>query len=310
MLRYDNYFIPKSLDEYFNLLTEVKDYRIVAGCTDVLPWAREGRAGNVFIKNIIDITNIKELNIFEIHKDKIKISATTTFQKLFIDPQIRKDIKILPQVSVWFADDQIREQATIGGNIVNASPAGDGSPAFLTLNAEAIIMGRKDKNIYERKVSLDKFILGRNKVDLQGNEILAALEMDNTKGYGASFEKVGHRRSLVISTVCVSCVARTDSSGKLFDDVRIAVAGVREIPCRLEKTEQFLQGKEITEQNILQASVLDLDVINARSRLEYRKEVLQNFIIRAIIKSVSEKIIIKENYFENTKIQKLEEVHA
>jgi CO/xanthine dehydrogenase FAD-binding subunit len=245
MLRYDNYFIPKSLDEYFNLLTEVKDYRIVAGCTDVLPWAREGRAGNVFIKNIIDITNIKELNIFEIHKDKIKISATTTFQKLFTDPQIRKDIKILPQVSVWFADDQIREQATIGGNIVNASPAGDGSPAFLTLNAEAIIMGRKDKNIYERKVSLDKFILGRNKVDLQGNEILAALEMDNTKGYGASFEKVGHRRSLVISTVCVSCVARTDSSGKLFDDVRVAVAGVREIPCRLEKTEKFLQGKEI-----------------------------------------------------------------
>ena len=310
MLRYDNYFIPKSLDEYFNLLTEVKDYRIVAGCTDVLPWAREGRAGNVFIKNIIDITNIKELNIFEIHKDKIKISATTTFQKLFIDPQIRKDIKILPQVSVWFADDQIREQATIGGNIVNASPAGDGSPAFLTLNAQAIVMGRKGKDIYERKISLDKFILGRNKVDLQDNEILAALEMDNTKGYGASFEKVGHRRSLVISTVCVSCVARTDSSGKLFDDVRIAVAGVREIPCRLEKTEQFLQGKEINEQNISEASLLDLDVINARSRLEYRKEVLQNFIIRAIIKSVSDKVIIKENHFGTTNPKQLEEIHA
>ena len=85
MLRYDNYFIPKNLDEYFNLLSEVKDYRIVAGCTDVLPWAREGRAGHVFIKNIIDITSIKELNIFEIHKDKIKISATTTFQKLFTE---------------------------------------------------------------------------------------------------------------------------------------------------------------------------------------------------------------------------------
>ena len=55
MLRYDNYFIPKNLDEYFNLLTEVKDYRIVAGCTDVLPWAREGRAGNVFILSLIHI---------------------------------------------------------------------------------------------------------------------------------------------------------------------------------------------------------------------------------------------------------------
>jgi CO/xanthine dehydrogenase FAD-binding subunit len=310
MLRYDNYFIPKTLKEYFELTSKVKDCRIVAGCTDILPWAREGRGGDVFLKNVVDVSRIKELNTFKFGSKKILMGAATNYQKLFMDKKIRKDIKILPQVSVWFADDQIREQATIGGNIVNASPAGDGSPAFLTLNAQAIIMGRKGKDIYERKISLDKFILGRNKVDLQGNEILAALEMDNTKGYGASFEKVGHRRSLVISTVCVSCVARTDSSGKLFDDVRIAVAGVREIPCRLEKTEQFLQGKEITEQNILQASVLDLDVINARSRLEYRKEVLQNFIIRAIIKSVSEKIIIKENYFEKTKIQKLEEVHA
>ena len=73
MLRYDNYFIPKNLEEYFDLLLEVKDYRILAGCTDVLPWAREGRAGNVYIQNVIDITNIKELDVFEIKKDKIKI---------------------------------------------------------------------------------------------------------------------------------------------------------------------------------------------------------------------------------------------
>ena len=310
MLRYDNYFIPKSLHEYFNLLTEVKDYRIVAGCTDVLPWAREGRAGNVFIKNIIDITNIKELNIFEIHKDKIKISATTTFQKLFQDPQIRKDIKILPQVSVWFADDQIREQATIGGNLVNASPAGDGAPAFLTLNAEVIIKGRKDNSIYERKVNLENFILGRNKVDLHDNEIVTALEMDNVSGYGASFEKVGHRRSLVISTICVSCVLKTDVTGKYFEDVRIAVAGVREVPCRLTKTEKFLEGKEINEDHILQASQLELDVINSRSRQEYRKEVLQNFIIRSIIKSIDGKVSLKEKYFDKHKARLTEEIYA
>lgn len=310
MLRYDNYFIPKSLAEYFDLLLEVKNYRIVAGCTDILPWAREGRAGDVHIENIIDITNIKELDLFDIQKDKITISATTTFQKLFTDSQIRKDIKILPQVSVWFADDQIREQATIGGNLVNASPAGDGAPAFLTLNANAIINGRKDKQIYERKVPLDKFILGRNKVDLQGNEILTAIEMDNTSGYGASFEKVGHRRSLVISTVCVSCVAKTDASGKIFEDIRIAVAGVREVPCRLSKTESFLKGKNINEDNILAASMLELDVINSRSRKEYRKEVLQNFIIRAIIKSVSDRITIQENYFDLTKEKQPEGLSA
>ena len=61
------------------------------------------------------------------------------FQDIFLDKKIRKNLKILPQISVWFADDQIREQATLGGNIVNASPAADSTPALLSLNAKVII---------------------------------------------------------------------------------------------------------------------------------------------------------------------------
>ena len=104
----------------------------------------------------------------------------------------------------------------------------------------------------------------------------------DTNGYGASFEKVGHRRSLVISTVCVSCVAKTDASGKIFEDIRIAVAGVREVPCRLSKTESFLKGKNINEDNILAASMLELDVINSRSRKEYRKEVCKTLLLEQL----------------------------
>ena len=309
MLRYDNYFIPKTLKEYFELTSKVKDCRIVAGCTDMLPWAREGRGGDVFFKNVVDVSRIKELNVFKFGSKKILLGAATNYQKLFLDKKIRKSLKVLPQVSVWFADDQIRELATIGGNIVNASPAGDGMPAFLTLNTKVTVASFKNKKIIKVKMPLEKFVKGRNRVALKKNDLLVDFEVENTDGYGACFEKVGHRRSLVISTVCVSSLVKLNKNK--FQDVRVAVGGVCEVPTRLTKTENFLKGKSIDENNIYAASKLDLDVIRSRSRREYRKEVLQNFIIRSVLKSLG-KTNIEETIqkFDNKIELKLEGAHV
>lgn len=309
MLRYDNYFIPKTLKEYFELTSKVKDCRIVAGCTDMLPWAREGRGGDVFFKNVVDVSRIKELNVFKFGSKKILLGAATNYQKLFLDKKIRKSLKVLPQVSVWFADDQIRELATIGGNIVNASPAGDGMPAFLTLNTKVTVASFKNKKIIKVKMPLEKFVKGRNRVALKKNDLLVDFEVENTDGYGACFEKVGHRRSLVISTVCVSSMVKLNKNK--FQDVRVAVGGVCEVPTRLTKTENFLKGKSIDENNIYAASKLDLDVIRSRSRREYRKEVLQNFIIRSVLKSLG-KTNIEETIqkFDNKIELKLEGAHV
>ena len=309
MLRYDNYFIPKTLKEYFELTSKVKDCRIVAGCTDILPWAREGRGGDVFLKNVVDVSRIKELNTFKFGSKKILMGAATNYQKLFLDKKIRKSLKVLPQVSVWFADDQIRELATIGGNIVNASPAGDGMPALLTLNTKVTVARFKNKKIVKEKMPLEKFVKGRNKVALKNNDLLVDFELENTDGYGACFEKVGHRRSLVISTVCVASLVKVNKN--IFQDVRVAVGGVCEVPTRLLKTEKFLKGKSIDENNIYAASMLDLNVIKSRSRREYRTEVLQNFIIRSILKSLGKNNIDEEiQKFDNKVKQNLDTVYA
>ena len=82
MLRYDKYFIPKDLNEYFNLTEDIKDYRIVAGCTDTLPWAREGRAGDIYFKNIIDVSKIDDLNKFIIKKDKVILGSAITLSHI------------------------------------------------------------------------------------------------------------------------------------------------------------------------------------------------------------------------------------
>lgn len=309
MLRYDNYFIPKTLKEYFELTTKVKNCRIVAGCTDILPWAREGRGGEVFLKNVVDVSRIKELNTFNFGTKKIILGAATNYQKLFLDKKIRKSLKVLPQVSVWFADDQIRELATLGGNIVNASPAGDGMPALLTLNTKVTVAKFKNKKIVKEKMPLEKFVKGRNKVALKNNDLLVDFEIENTEGYGACFEKVGHRRSLVISTVCVSSLVKINNNK--FQDVRIAVGGVCEVPTRLFKTEIFLKGKLIDENNIYAASKLDLDVIKSRSRRDYRREVLQNFIIRSILKSLGKNNIEETiQKFDNKVKSQMESIYV
>lgn len=309
MLRYDNYFIPKTLKEYFELTSKVKNCRIVAGCTDILPWAREGRGGEVFLKNVVDVSRIKELNTFNFGNKKIILGAATNYQKLFLDKKIRKSLKVLPQVSVWFADDQIRELATLGGNIVNASPAGDGMPALLTLNTKVTVAKFKNKKIVKEKMPLEKFVKGRNKVALKNNDLLVDFEIENTEGYGACFEKVGHRRSLVISTVCVSSLVKINNNK--FQDVRIAVGGVCEVPTRLFKTEKFLNGKLIDENNIYAASKLDLDVIKSRSRRDYRREVLQNFIIRSILKSLGKNNIEETiQKFDNKVKSQMESIYV
>ena len=102
--------------------------------------------------------------IFNFGNKKIILGAATNYQKLFLDKKIRKSLKVLPQVSVWFADDQIRELATLGGNIVNASPAGDGMPALLTLNTKVTVAKFKNKKIVKEKMPLEKFgLIGKEK---------------------------------------------------------------------------------------------------------------------------------------------------
>src|SRR6185437_1962598 len=116
MLTCDEYLMPTTLAEAFAAMAANRGrYRIVAGATDTLPWAREGRAGDVDIPVLIDVSRIDELNALQVGSARVRIGAATPMQR--------------------FADDQIRAQATVGGNIVNASPAADATPCLIAHNA-------------------------------------------------------------------------------------------------------------------------------------------------------------------------------
>jgi carbon-monoxide dehydrogenase medium subunit/xanthine dehydrogenase FAD-binding subunit len=280
MLICEEYLTPRSLTEAFAAMEQHRGrYRIVAGATDTLPWAREGRAGDVNIPTLIDVTKIPELNELHIDERHVRLGAATPIQRFLDDAALARALPAMPRCAVWFADDQIRAQATVGGNIVNASPAADATPCFAAHEASVELASAAGK----RTMPLHDFITGPGKTQLAEGELLTAIECDALPGYGGSFEKVGHRRSLVISLACLAFSVRLDADGRMIEDVRIGLAGVCPMPTRLRDVEAFLRGKKLSQELLEQVADMPLDLVQSRTRREYRRDILRGFMMRGLI---------------------------
>ena len=287
MLTCDEYLTPRSLDEAFAAIAAHPGrHRIVAGATDTLPWAREGRAGDVEIPVLIDVSRIPELNERTVSEKRVRIGAATPIQRLLDDQSLARALPCMPRCAVWFADDQIRASATIGGNVVNASPAADATPCLMAHDAVVEIASRQNGKIARRKLPLEKFVTGPNKTGLAPDEILLGFECDALAEYGGSFEKVGHRRSLVISLVCVAAMVKLDASAKKFKDVRLAIAGIGPVPHRLSEVEAFLRGGPVSAERMERAAEMPVARVASRTRQDYRREVVRGFMLRGLFNAV------------------------
>jgi carbon-monoxide dehydrogenase medium subunit/xanthine dehydrogenase FAD-binding subunit len=287
MLICDEYLTPASLDEAFDAMERNRGrYRIVAGATDTYPWAREGRAGDVEVPVLIDVAKIPELNKRRVEGTHVRLGAALPIQRFLDDPDLAKAMPVMPQCAVWFADDQIRELATIGGNVVNASPAADGTPPLFAHGARLKLAARRNGKIERRKMPIADFVLGPGKTALESDELLVGFECDALPGYGASFEKVGHRRSLVISVVCLAVLVKVDAARQRIEDVRIAVGGIGPVPQRLGEVETFLRAGPVAAERLEHASEMPVELVASRTRQEYRREVVKGFMLRALITAV------------------------
>lgn len=284
MLTFDHYLTPTTLDEAFDALDRHPGARILAGATDLLPWAREGRAGDVHLSAVVDISRIAQLRGLAMKgQDRISMGAATPIAEFQHDALLRKQAPILAECAVWFADDQIREQATVGGNLVNASPAGDTQPALLAMNTHVTLARREMGRILERTLPLSEFILGPGKTLLQAGEIMTRLEMDAAPTHGVTFKKVGHRRSLLISNVCMAAMVRVDATRRRIEDVRVAIGAVGPTPERLGDIEDLLIGTEPDGALLRRIAGGVADRVRSRTRRTYRREVLGNFVERSLV---------------------------
>jgi len=280
MLICDEYLTPGSLAEAFAAMEKHRGrYRVVAGCTDTLPRAREGRAGDVDIPVLIDVSKIPELNERHVGETRVRLGAATPIQRFLDDAALGRAMPAMPRCAVWFADDQIRAQATLGGNIVNASPAADAAPCLEAHDAIVELATADGK----RRMPLREFITGPGKTALADGELVTGFECDALAGFGGSFEKVGHRRSLVISIVCLAVLVKLDRDGRTIGDARLAIAGIRPVPRRLREIEDLLCGKPLSGALLEQAADMPLDLVQSRSRQDYRRDVVRGFLVRGLI---------------------------
>ncbi len=109
------------------------------------------------------------------------------------------------------------------------------------------------------------------------------IECDALPAYGGSFEKVGHRRSLVISLVCLAALIKLDRDGSAIEDVRLSIAGIGPRPLRLRQVEDFLKGAALSAARLEQAADMPVSLVASRTRQEYRREVVRGFMARGLI---------------------------
>lgn len=279
MLTCDTYNMPTTLRHALELWSEAPEgSRLVSGATDILPWAREGRAGDVHIPSLIDVTRVAEFEGHSVANGRIRLGANTVYQDFLTDGVLKNLLPCMPYCAIWFADDQIREQATLAGNLANASPVADGTPAVVALNGTIELARLENSEIKTRVFTVSDFILGPGQTVLKPGEIITSVSLDAVGGYGGSFQKVGQRRSLVISVACCAALVKADITGRFFDDVRLALGGVGPRPMRLNAVESRLRGEKISRQTINAAAQLAADEVASRSRKEYRRSVVIGFV--------------------------------
>ena len=282
MLTFDHYLTPATLEDAFDALERIPGARIVAGATDLLPWAREGRAGDVHLPALVDVSRIPQLQGVSVERGRVHMGAATPIAAFQNDPLLQRHAPVLGCCAVWFADDQIREQATVGGNLVNASPAGDSQPALLAMNAGVTLARREGGQIVERSMPLSEFILGPGKT-----AAAAARNHDAAAdGRGAGpWRRVREGRPSPFAGDFHRVPGRAGAARlgrRRIEDCRIAIGAVGPVPERLADVERLLVGQVPDSVLVREAASLAADRVRSRSRQEYRREVLVNFVERAL----------------------------
>lgn len=276
-----NYISPKNKEEALRILKEERVKAcIVAGCSNVLPNIRDK---NLTLKFLVDISDIEELRGINKKKGKICIGPLTTIAELINSELILKESKVLIQAAEQFADPLVRNSATIGGNLVTASPAADMAVPLLTLDAliEIESVGQK------REVKLRDFFLEPGKTVLQDDEMIVGIEFEqsdiNKNGY---FIKLGQRKAMAIAIASIA-VNLEVKQNKIIQ-IRIAMGSVAPTPVKLTVTEEFLKDKVINDKLVEEAMDRVREEVepisDIRASAEYRRYVSEILFKRAFKK--------------------------
>jgi CO/xanthine dehydrogenase FAD-binding subunit len=270
---------PGSLDEAYGMLATTT-HRPVAGGTDLLVQIT-GEIGDP-PERVLDIWHLDELRGIAVDGDWLVLGALTTYTELRRSPLVAEFLPALGEAAATIGAAQIQNRGTIGGNVANASPAGDTLPLLLACDAELVCGSRRG----ERTVAAADFWPSYRETALAGDELLLRVRIPLVTDRQVRFRKVGTRRAQAISKVVMALAWRAVGEHDSWRGVRLSLGSVAATPIRAPATEAVLEGSVPDEPTADRAaSVLagELHPIDdVRSSADYRRAVAARVLHRLI----------------------------
>jgi carbon-monoxide dehydrogenase medium subunit len=317
MRKYE-YYKPGTVQEAIGLMQKLDGECVyVAGGTDVMVQVAQKKLSP---KALISLRNIKELS----SRDLTTIGSGVTHRELQKDSTVEKKLSALHDAVCNLGSAQIRNVATIGGNICNAAPSADTACPLLVLDAKAVAVGPKG----EREIAIDEFWLGPGKTVLQKEEILKEFRIPSFNGRTASaYIKHTRRNAMDLPIIgiavritvdrsdlrCKDMLCTTAPASEILarfgdeelkcEDIRIAMGVVAPRPIRAKKAEDALRGKIISDKSVAAAAETAASEASPRDSVRgeawYRREMVQVLVQRAIMKSLDRIIRPGETVYPN-----------
>lgn len=272
--------MPETLPEALALLDEMApDLTPIAGGTNVVVNLREDRHR---YRKLMDLNRIGELHGIRKENGYLALGSTTTLSKVREHPLIREHALPLMQAANVFANPLVRNRATVGGNLADASPAADTAPPLLVLDAEVLLASKSGF----RQLPLQDFILGVNETLCQPDELIVSIRcpIPERKRSGG-FKKIGLRKGTACSIVSAALMVEYDEGG-ICQKARVALGAVAPRPIRAEAAEEALLGQRLTSEVIAEAGRLSAEatspIDDIRGSVAFRRRMVEVLVRRLL----------------------------
>lgn len=279
-----NILEPETIAEALEMFSINANLKVIAGGTDVLIKMHHGSMEEVELLSVRKIKGLDEITLME--DGTISIGAMANFSQIFRDEIVNHYVPVLGEGAVSMGGPQIRNMATIGGNVCNGAVSADSAPALFTLNA----ILKLESTAGVRMVPIQEFYAGPGKVKLETGELLTALliKKESYEGTTGHYIKFSNRKALDISMLGVAVVC--DSNNGKFNDLRIALGVAAPTPIRCGIAEEYAKGKDITEELIQEIGSYAVKSAKARDSWRgsksFREHLIEVLTQRAIKESI------------------------
>ena len=281
----EKYAVPRTVEEATELLA-ANDALMFAGATDVLPQTRSGK--RAFKPALVNIRRIDALRGIEREGNSFRLGALTTVTEILESELLKEHVPVLVEAADSFASGQLRNTATLGGNLCNASPAGDMILPLLLLDAEVELASRSPQlkgALARRRLPLCDFFLGPGKTRLEPTEVLTHVHFDAPgESFVASFRKFGTRPAMDIAVVSIALGCTMEDG--VVTKARVAFGAAAPTPLRGLRTEALLEGRTLDEETLAAAAATAREEIHpisdVRGSAWYRRELVQTLTGRLL----------------------------